>query len=143
MHAALLAVLLVEPAVVSSDCCGGGCVHQTFSRFFGSWYQYPQYYEPSPNRYLHLAGAHHGNYYDRPYGYRQVEQQSRDGVRMGENSQSPYANQIFLRRYSQRPEATPDNLTDPEPIPADPRPLRGIPRAGGPSPGLGGPISFR
>jgi hypothetical protein len=148
MNAAILAIALTQSATVGygGDYGGGSgcslsCVHRRVEYFFGSWYLQPQYSGSCNDRYYHQPTAHHGQYYDRPYSYRQVIAQSRDGVRMGEESQSPYASAIFRRRYREKPEATPDHINDPEPIPADPRPLRRVPRAVAPN-GSPNPISY-
>jgi len=91
--------------------------------FFGSWYMSP-ILNGNCNERFHLSPApHQGYYYFQPYNYRHLVQHSQDGAAFGEDAQMPYSNEVFRRRYRQKPEATPDNNTDPEPAPIEPRPV--------------------
>ncbi len=101
-----------------------GCVHEFKECTFGSWYLDPQLGGDCNDRFHIAPPPHQGYYYFQSYNYRQLIQHAQDAAAMGEDPQLPYSNEVFRRRYRKRPEATPDSIVDPEPIPTEPRPAR-------------------
>ena len=91
---------------------------------FGSWFLNPRFGSNCNDRFYLTPAPHQGYYYFQPYNYRHLVQHSQDGAAMGEDPQTPYANELFRRRYRQKPEAAPDNNANPETTPMEPRPLR-------------------